>query len=270
MIDVSKVDSLDDRLRALNTPHPNPEHHYYAITLTADEAGKIFLDTQTWWVGWSDETCRHELREVRPVFYSFAKLWESLRQPYIFVHNADELTIFLLAGGNALVDKNLAQEVFGHVLRAEPAVRIGPAGFVAHDMLTKDALRRAPTARLRMQVLRRDDRRCRICGRRPDNDTDLELHVHHIRPWARGGITDLANLITLCHTCHNGLDPHEDSSLFGYLKPKTADPISDRLKDFLKGVVNYRKVGFLSGVEDDNTLQKGSQRGRKSLKKRKK
>jgi hypothetical protein len=25
------------------------------------------------------------------------------------------------------------------------------------------------------------------------------------------------NLITLCHTCHSGLDPHEDLALFDYL-----------------------------------------------------
>jgi hypothetical protein len=42
----------------------------------------------------------------------------------------------------------------------------------------------------------------------------VELHVHHIRPWAKGGLTEEDNLITLCKTCHDGLDPHHDPSLF--------------------------------------------------------
>lgn len=96
-----------------------------------------------------------------------------------------------------------------------------------------------------MQILKRDGRRCRICGRNPDNHVDLELHLHHIRPWEKGGVTDPKNLITLCHTCHSGLDPHHDPSLFSYLRP---DGASDSLKAFFEGVTNYRRIGFLSGT----------------------
>jgi hypothetical protein len=99
-----------------------------------------------------------------------------------------------------------------------------------------------------MQVLNRDDRRCRICGRRPDDDTDLVLHVHHIRPWEKGGVTDPTNLITLCHTCHSGLVPHDDHSLFNQM-PSDPKYASDFRREFAKRVQNYRKVGFF-GSED--------------------
>lgn len=90
-----------------------------------------------------------------------------------------------------------------------------------------------------MAVLCRDNRRCRVCGRRPDDDVDIVLEVHHIRPWAKGGATEMSNLITLCHTCHAGLDPHFDRGLFDYVDPFDATQL---LSCFERGVANYRRV----------------------------
>jgi HNH endonuclease len=41
--------------------------------------------------------------------------------------------------------------------------------------------------------------------------------VHHIRPWATGGLTEEQNLICLCHTCHSGLSPHDEPGLFSLI-----------------------------------------------------
>lgn len=49
----------------------------------------------------------------------------------------------------------------------------------------------------------------------------------------------MANLVTLCHTCHSGLEPHFDLSLFDYLDPYDACAI---LKRFDDEVANYRRV----------------------------
>jgi 5-methylcytosine-specific restriction endonuclease McrA len=92
-----------------------------------------------------------------------------------------------------------------------------------------------------MSVLRRDNRRCRICGRRPDDHVDVELHVHHIRPWAKGGLTEITNLITLCHTCHKGLEPHEDPTLYQYVDQRFKSVDANKeLEAFLAGVARYR------------------------------
>jgi hypothetical protein len=58
-----------------------------------------------------------------------------------------------------------------------------------------------------MRVLKRDGYRCVVCGRRPGDHVDLELHVHHVIPWRMHGPTAENNLVTLCGTCHKGLDP---------------------------------------------------------------
>jgi HNH endonuclease len=260
-VDHDQATSLDDRLRALDKTQP--DCLYYAITLTADDDDKIIFSTQTQWVGWSNEDKREELRSARVVFPKFAEVWKQFRQPCAVIHSADELSLFLLGGGNALVEEELGKHVFSEILGIDRSVPDGAVGFVSPGLLPHTAFRRAPTPKVRMQVLNRDRRRCRICGRSPDDHFDLVLHVHHIRPWEKGGITDPKNLITLCHTCHTGLEPHEDHSLFDYLRPKSNNSTEDELRELLKGVANYRRVGFLSGSNDE-TKQRSPRKTRRS------
>lgn len=73
----------------------------------------------------------------------------------------------------------------------------GHAGYVpkrSKGDLTRYA--RAIPARFRSAVLARDKHRCRQCG-----STD-DLHIDHILPVSRGGLTVLDNLQTLCAPCN--------------------------------------------------------------------
>lgn len=58
--------------------------------------------------------------------------------------------------------------------------------------------------RLRFIVMRRDDFKCRICGKSPANNPGTELEVDHIIPWSKGGETVIDNLQTLCFECNQG------------------------------------------------------------------
>lgn len=57
-------------------------------------------------------------------------------------------------------------------------------------------------AGLRFAVLRRDGFRCAYCGR--GEPEGVQLHIDHIVPVARGGRTELENLVTACATCNVG------------------------------------------------------------------
>lgn len=221
---------------------------YYAITLTASTKGAIQFGTQTRWAGWTDVGKRHELRVARTVYREFAKLWESVRQPYRIVTNIDELGPFLVEGGNALVEKDLAERIFGlYLSHPEESISLLEHGFKSKASIPKALFNRAPTPKLRMEVLKRDGRKCRVCGRAPESHSDIELHVHHIWPWAQGGLTELGNLITLCQTCHIGLDPHFDRSLYEYVKPSVSDAIEEALLEHLQGVAEFRRRGGMMG-----------------------
>ena len=57
------------------------------------------------------------------------------------------------------------------------------------------------TASIRVDVLRRDGYRCRFCGA---DSSVAELHVDHVIPVSKGGLTELSNLQTLCADCNQG------------------------------------------------------------------
>lgn len=240
-MDLSGVE-LSDLVEAMREPPEDSSAGFYAFTLTADSTGQVFFDTQTIWAGFADDAQRIELRSASLVNLRMAEVWTSLGRPYVFVHNAAQFLVFMMIGGNALVVPSVAEECVPDWLAPQPSYQTGMRGFVSPELADPSSLKRAPTPKLRMKVLNRDHRRCRICGRNPDDNVDLTLHVHHIRPWERRGLTDMSNLITLCHTCHAGLEPHFDPSLFGYLE---SDSVAERTATFLEGIINFRRVASL-------------------------
>jgi DNA-binding transcriptional ArsR family regulator len=63
---------------------------------------------------------------------------------------------------------------------------------------------RAVSLSLRYKVLVRDRFKCTICGRSPAKDLGVELHIDHIVPWSKGGLTIEENLRVLCFDCNLG------------------------------------------------------------------
>jgi hypothetical protein len=61
--------------------------------------------------------------------------------------------------------------------------------------------RKALSKQIRVQVLARDNYRCRMCGR---SSREVALEVDHIIPVASGGTDELSNLATLCRDCNAG------------------------------------------------------------------
>lgn len=65
-----------------------------------------------------------------------------------------------------------------------------------------DVERAKLTPKLRYSILQRDGYRCRACGR--DTAHGAILHIDHIHPISRGGLTEPDNLRALCQTCNQG------------------------------------------------------------------
>jgi hypothetical protein len=58
--------------------------------------------------------------------------------------------------------------------------------------------------RLRFIVMRRDNFKCKNCGRSPATDLKIVLHVDHKISYSKGGETVIDNLQTLCSVCNIG------------------------------------------------------------------
>lgn len=222
---------------------PIDDNLYIAVTMLGTPDGKIRWSVQSSWFGFTNDKPGREIREASIVDpEKMLMIWSALKQSFLVVNSPDELLIFHMVGGNALVEQSVANKYRPEWTEPKPVAQTGLVGFEHLDSLPHGTLNRAPTPKHRMRILKRDDYRCKICGRRPSDYVDLELHLHHIRPWASGGITHDDNLITLCHTCHNGLSPHEDWNLFEFIGGgRQQFQIEGAEREYWEGVRLYRE-----------------------------
>ena len=217
----------------------DPQNSYYAVTLTADERGDIGWSVQSSWAGFVNEgDFTTEVREASLVIPDrMAELWSSVGEPCVVVNKESHLYAYVMMGGNALVEQQIAQKWLPEIVGRIPVRRAGYFGYRPISTLPKTAYNRAPTPKERMRVLKRDQYKCRICGRKADDHVDVELHVHHVKPWGEGGLSVQENLVTLCHTCHKGLDPHGDFGLAIHLQLPDAE---SKKKQRSEGAKRYR------------------------------
>lgn len=201
-----------------------PDAKYYRVSILCSKTGQHEGHVYTCWVGFDDAKRLIERRRPDIVNPDWCvKNWTVHGRPYLVANNAEEMAVFLALGGNALVEKKIGESIIPDVLSESVCAPDGKAGFRSLKTLPESVRNRVPSPKLRMEVMKRDGRKCRLCGRQPEAHLDLELHVHHVRPSGIGGLTETRNLITICSTCHRGLEPHFESGLFDYLTDVRAD-----------------------------------------------
>ncbi|MES2257577.1 MAG: HNH endonuclease signature motif containing protein [Pseudomonadota bacterium] len=234
------MSSLQVRVQSLLDAVPDGTKHYYALTILLSEIGQPQFCCFSGWVGYTDDNPRREIRKASLVWPDrMLAAWKRMDEPGMVITNPDDFALFFAHGGHAVVEKQLAEAVVPEWLAPFDAVHEGEWGYVHPKVLPQSAMQRAPTPKLRMSIIKRDAFKCRICGRSPKDYGDLELHVHHVRPWAAGGVTEERNLITLCHTCHNGLDPHYEHTLFKFIPSKES---SERAVAYRRRLTEYQKA----------------------------
>lgn len=195
---------------------------YVFIRLGASSEERPYVEIFTQFIGFEDTERKIEFREPSPAKPAYLiELWQRQGLEYFIANTAQEAFFFRLLGGLALIEIEASKIEFPEHWKALSSVKTGAFGFRSKEDLDENTFHKAPSPKKRMKILNRDERKCRICGRNPEKNSDIELHLHHIRPWAKGGVTDPENLITLCHTCHKGLEPHFDVSLFNYTSAKS-------------------------------------------------
>ncbi len=98
-----------------------------------------------------------------------------------------------------------ALEKFVSYVNKEESVSLeGAIKNVKDEPIKKHKTSRTINWRLRFIAMRRDNFKCKNCGRSPATDQSIVLHVDHKTAWANGGETILENLQTLCSVCNIG------------------------------------------------------------------
>lgn len=237
-----RLEAVVERMRIVDDAF-----EYYAFTLTADLQGNPVFEYQSQWVGQGSKRMR-ELRAASLVHpHNMRHLWTEIGQASVVVTDAETMAVYLRIGGNALIADDVAKQYLPDLLEPRECVP-SPLGQGPRSLsqVPQSALNHAPTQKLRTDVLRRDGFRCQGCGRRPADHVDITLHVHHVRPYGDGGLTEASNLLTLCSTCHQGLKPDFDMTLLELTPGALADEdaLGELAQDdgakFREGVRRYR------------------------------
>jgi hypothetical protein len=198
--------------------HQKPLEHaeYYLISKFAEDDGRLYYLIDSHWVGFTKDPIRGEIREASLVDpEATIRKFKELHRPVLVINSIDDLVFFqFVIGGHAIIEGKLARNCLKSLLIPKPMVRTYDKGYVNIDSVPSGKFNYAPNPKLRMKILDRDKRRCKICGASPASNEHVELNLHHIHPHGKGGLTEEENLITICRTCHKGLDPHEDLSLY--------------------------------------------------------
>jgi len=209
---------FDTKLARMYLQEPTKDGDYYQFSLLGNVDAPSTLSWQSHWTGFTEGKPRLEVRAASLVEpEKMLSVLKRIGEPPVVVNSEDELRAWQLWGGHALIESSIAEERFPAEIEGGPVATLTTRGYVTASSVDPSLLHRAPTRRLRMEVLKRDSMRCLICGQRPCEGVQVELEVHHIAPWSTGGLTEMENLITLCTACHDGLKPHGELSLYEHI-----------------------------------------------------
>ncbi len=179
------------RVAALRARIPESTAEYYQVEFFA-EGGAPSIGIYSQWVGYTTTRPRREIREADCVApFASKRVLALLCAPAMVVDTPEEFLILWLFGGFGIVKKEIVKVFFPNLLKARVTLRDSVGlGYRGISSLPEAKLLHAPSRKLRMSILKRDQARCLICGRSPRTNVDVELHVHHMIPWGMGGITE--------------------------------------------------------------------------------
>lgn len=216
---MDKDNKLISELKRLFSQNFLRNTEYFQFSLFFEEDGQSNYSFMTNWCGNDEENPLIELREPSLMIPDKAiSLFKDIKEPLLIINDKKDFGLFInFYGGNGLITKEICQTYLTELIKPKKNIKTYYGGYQNLESIPKSKFNRAATPKVRMKILKRDNLRCKVCGASPQNNEHVELQLHHITPHSEGGLTEEQNLITLCHTCHKGLEPHRDFSLYSLI-----------------------------------------------------
>ncbi|HFK5583432.1 HNH endonuclease [Elizabethkingia anophelis] len=242
---MEKKKNLGIELKRLISQKPLENTEYYQFSIYSEENSKFSYTFMTNWCGNDENNPLIEIREPSLIIPDIAiQLFKDIKEPLLVINNKHDFGYFMhLFGGNGLITKGLCELYLPELIKPKKNIKTYYGGYHNIESIPKTKFNRAATPKLRMRILKRDNLRCKICGASPQNNEHVELHLHHITPHSQGGLTEEKNLITLCHTCHKGLEPHLDYSLYSLINIGMLSDYTHR-DEYIERIKNNVKLGI--------------------------
>jgi len=99
------------------------------------------------------------------------------------------------------IDEDIASDFVNYIGSYKKAVK-EIEYFMLKSMQGYNRKRRSINQNTRYSILERAGFKCQACGAKPSKDNDVELHIDHIIPVARGGLNIESNYQVLCKICN--------------------------------------------------------------------
>jgi len=160
--------------------------------------------------GWSKAMKKAGLQKTRAsniskeeLFENIETVWMKLGRQPSYAEMQKPLSVFHVASYERKFGSwRKALEEFVQFIGSEDQ----PENLTALDLhkQSNSSHSRTINLRLRFRVMRRDNFKCKVCGKSPAIDSITTLEVDHVVPWSEGGRTVDDNLQTLCSLCNQG------------------------------------------------------------------
>jgi len=168
------------KIKELNLTTSSEEYQWLLRNAIERQASKVMLDIKTTY-----KNSATYKQEAYNAFYREASEHQDLYN--------DETASFT----NSLLDD------LSYVVTGERRISQSVVHSAAHE-------RSLMSASLRYDIMKRDGFKCTLCGR--SQADGVKLHVDHIQPVSKGGLTTPSNLRTLCQDCNLGKSDKYDES----------------------------------------------------------
>ncbi len=174
-------------------------------------------------------------REVRyPAPVNVKNLWKAAHlfgQCLYIIQTEKDYHKWLYKKGWAIFQKSLVKSVMPQGLRSTECVKAATGIYTDVEIVSPSALRHYTKRMRKRHVFDRDKNTCLACG--ATEEEGVQLTMHHVRPFSRGGETTAHNLATLCESCNQAVGVKEVAELykkaglhFGYDPSIIAGPLT--------------------------------------------
>ncbi len=242
---MEKENKLNFELKRLINQKPLINTDYFQLSIFSIEKNRFSYSFMTNWCGNDEQNPLIEIREPSLMIPDKSiHLFKDINEPLLIINDKNDFGLFInLFGGNALITKELCDLYLSEIIKPQKNIKTFYGGYQNIESVPQSKFNRAANPKMRMKILQRDNLRCKVCGASPKNNEHIELHLHHITPHSEGGLTEEQNLITLCHTCHKGLEPHKDFSLYSLIDLGLLSDLQPK-EEYINRIRNNIKLGI--------------------------
>lgn len=186
-----------------------PEAYVFDLHLLC--GGYAYFSTVTLWHATTERG-----RDVRApsltIVANFERALVALGQQGYQIESPSHFERWLLKRGWAVVPESVARSLMPQWLNARECILDAAGTFTDTALAPEGVLKQIASRGRRERVVERERGICLLCGR--SQADGVELTMHHVTPYSRGGETTTGNLVLLCARCNQAVGTNQLSNLY--------------------------------------------------------